>query len=1023
MPEDPTGNDNFKYGKEHPERDFKATESIEELGDMHLATENYSVALEYYTAALQKSVTSGSGDLVRIYRKISDCYRKKGMLNQAMAFLEDAKLNRAEDDEISEGIISCRRGIIYYEKGKIKEALREGCEAYKVLRISDAHREVAHTQLLIANCYSRMGKPEKAEQFFLDALSSYRRINDVVGESYVLNNLGLFHKNACRWGRALQFLSRALEICEETGLSRHEVRVRLNLGIVHLKNRDFAEAETAFTRVREMAKRIGDDLKYTRATLMLGVKETRTGHLLLAEKHLLEGRVKAEKNGYKREIALSDEFLGDYMFARGDYEGALENYGKAVLKAEEILPESDIVAETLRRKMSAHLALRNPERVISIGRKALEIANNCEEVHEIGFIERTMGKAYAMLGDHEKTKKYINSSIRIFLAVNNPHEAHRSGYYLGKHMHGKGGRKSLVTARKLIKESLSYFERTEEFEQAALCHFELAKVYHALDNVDESLLHVYEASHIAGEMGDRNFIRRLKRFRKKIERDVIKPSNPPKAEFSLPENFSNLLAGDSNLSGYLDYILNDLMIKLEAHHGFVSIYGNGSKDENPLVLARRGVSDNATVKITNWFRSSADEEISEESLVTDVDSDRRMAGVREVLPGGNAPVYFHPLVKDGKATGLLFFQSENGGAEVPRLGSIYDVVSTYAGFISFLIKGIICGGYAGAKNGEKTATGFESMITRDDKMLNLCNLAQKVASTDSTVLLMGETGTGKGLVAKAVHKLSPRRFGKFVHVNCAALPENILESELFGHVKGAFTGAVVNKQGLLVEAEGGTAFLDEIGKMPLSLQGKLLQFLDTSLVRQVGSNSMKEIDVRLIFASKVDLLTLCKQGKMLEDFYYRINDFPLTIPPLRERPDDIRLLADHYTRQHSRKMKKNVMGISAEAYEKLLSYDWPGNVRQLEKVIKRAIILVNANSPVTSAHLVFGSSVTASVKSQSEDTDASTLPEKIEALERRVIAESLKRNSWNRKAVSRSLSISYPTLLNKIRKYGITKGS
>jgi len=1023
MPEDPMGSDSFKFGREHPENNFKATESIEGLGDMHLATENYSVALEYYTAALQKSLASGSGDLVRIYRKISDCYRKKGMLKQAMAFLEDANLNRTEDDQISRGIISCRRGIIYYEKGKIKEALREGCEAYKVLRTSDEHREVAHTQLLIANCYSRMGKPEKAEQFFLDALSSYRRINDVVGESYVLNNLGLFHKNACRWGRALQFLNRALEICEETGLSRHEVRVRLNLGIVHLKKRDFAEAETAFTRVREMAKRTGDDLKYTRATLMLGVKETMTGHLLLAEKHLLEGRVKAEKNGYSREIALSDEFLGDYMFARGDYEGALENYGKAVMKAEEILPGSDIAAETLRRKMSAYLALKNPEEVVSVGKKALEIAKNCEEVHEIGFIERTMGKAYAMLGDHGKTKKYINSSIRVFLAVNNPYEAHRSGYYLGRHMHRQGGRKSLVTARKLIKESLSYFERTEEFEQAALCHFELARIYHALDNVDESLLHVYEASHIAGELGDRNFIRRLKRFRKKIERAAIEPASKSKGEFSLPENFSSLLAGDSNLSGYLDYILSDLMIKLEAHHGFVSIYGNSPRDEEPLVLARRGVSDKATIRITNWFRNKTDEEISEECLVTDVEGDRRISGVRGVLPGGNAPVYFHPLVKEGKTTGLLFFQSENGGAEAPRLGSIYDVVSTYAGFISFLIKGIICGTDAECKDTEKTVTGFESMITRDEGMLNLCNLAQKVASTDSTVLLMGETGTGKGLVAKAVHKLSTRRFGKFVHVNCAALPENILESELFGHVKGAFTGAVVNKQGLLAEADGGTAFLDEIGKMPLSLQGKLLQFLDTSRVRPVGSNTMKEIDVRLVFASKVDLLSLCKQGGMLEDFYYRINDFPLTIPPLRERPDDIRLLADHYTRQYSRKMNKNVMGISTEAYEKLLSYDWPGNVRELEKVIKRAIILVNGASPVTPVHLVFDSSVTGSGGDRSKSAEASTLPEKIEALESEVIAESLNRNSWNRKAASRSLGISYPTLLSKIRKYGITRGN
>jgi len=1015
MPDNPQGDEKFNYGGEHPEKGFSSTGSEEELGDMHLSTENYSVALEYYTKALQVNVEKDPESIVRIYRKISDCYRKKGMLSEAMAFLEDAELNCGEDDAISRAIIGCRRAIILFDQNCVKEALKEGCRAYRVLRITNRHQEVAHTQLLIANCYARMGDSDRCEQYSLDALSSYRRINDVVGESYVLNNLGLFHKNACRWGRSLHFLNRALEICEETGLTQHEVRVRLNLGIVYLKKRSFARAESEFERVREMAKRIGDDLRYTKATLMMGVKETRTGHLISAEKRILEAKVITEKKNYRREAALCDEFLGDYMFARGHYEEAAENYEKALKKAREILPESDVAAEILRRQVEVRVALKQPEEALSRGEEALKVARNCDELHEIGYIERAIGNAYALMKKTEKSKKYINSSIRVFLAVNNPYEAHISGYILANHLYSLGGRKMLAIARKLLKESLSYFKRSEEFEECARCHFSIARIARSLGNTDDCLVNIYEARHLARELGDRNFLRRIRRFRKKIEnRAVRNDSNKPVSSFNIPDRFPEAFSRDSNLSGYLNYILKDLMRKIEAYHGFVSIFKGGKK---PIVLARRGVSENISTRISDWFRNDGINEIGEmpeRILITNVEDDRRISGIRDILPGEKAPVYIYPILREGQTAGLLFFQSDIEESEPPRLGAIYDVVSTYAGFIGFLIKGIFFSTRSGESENEPKR-GFERVITCDENMIGLCNLARRVAETDSTVLLMGETGTGKGLIAEAIHDLSPRN-GKFVHLNCAALPADILESELFGHARGAFTGAVADKRGLFLEANGGTAFLDEIGKMPLELQGKLLQFLDTRRVRPVGSNQEEDVNVRLIFASKVDLLRLCRQGKMLEDFYYRINDFPMIVPPLRQRRDDIKLLAQQFMRKLAKKMNKNIIGISGEAMDKLVDYDWSGNVREVEKVMNRAVILADENSRISSPEIIFDSSVTGSRSSRGDDL---TLPERISKLEEGVILRTLEVNSWNRKAASETLGISYPTLLNKIKKYGL----
>jgi transcriptional regulator with PAS, ATPase and Fis domain len=263
--------------------------------------------------------------------------------------------------------------------------------------------------------------------------------------------------------------------------------------------------------------------------------------------------------------------------------------------------------------------------------------------------------------------------------------------------------------------------------------------------------------------------------------------------------------------------------------------------------------------------------------------------------------------------------------------------------------------------------------------------------------------------------MSRRRERKFVHVNCAALPEGLLESELFGHVKGAFTSAVSDKKGLLAEADGGTIFLDEIGKAPLPIQGKLLQFLDTSKIRPIGSNELRGIDVRIIFASKVDLLRLCREGGMLEDFYYRINDFPLTIPPLRERPEDIPLLARHYLDLYCASSQKKILGFSDEAMDLLRRYGWPGNVRELGKIIKRSVILAEENSLITPALLLFEIDEHGNNRMAADGS----LPEMVRGLERRLIGKALEKNAWNRKAAATELGISYPTLLKKIRDYDL----
>jgi two-component system response regulator PilR (NtrC family) len=239
--------------------------------------------------------------------------------------------------------------------------------------------------------------------------------------------------------------------------------------------------------------------------------------------------------------------------------------------------------------------------------------------------------------------------------------------------------------------------------------------------------------------------------------------------------------------------------------------------------------------------------------------------------------------------------------------------------------------------------GLDRIVGGSASMKRVFDLIHSIAPTSSTVLVNGESGTGKELVAKAIHALSPRRDAAFVSVNCAALPENLLESELFGHMKGAFTDAHQTKKGLFETAHRGTLMLDEVGEMPVSMQVKLLRALQEKRVRRVGATDEVEVDVRVIAATNRPLEAMVRERRFREDLFYRLNVIPINVPPLRDRREDIALLAEHFLRAFAKEMGKSMAGFSADAMERLISYAWPGNVRELENVVERAVAITSTD--------------------------------------------------------------------------------
>jgi len=302
-------------------------------------------------------------------------------------------------------------------------------------------------------------------------------------------------------------------------------------------------------------------------------------------------------------------------------------------------------------------------------------------------------------------------------------------------------------------------------------------------------------------------------------------------------------------------------------------------------------------------------------------------------------------------------------------------------------------------------------------MRRVLELARRAALSDATVLITGESGTGKGRVAGFIHESSPRRQGPLVAVNCGALPEHLLESELFGHKKGAFTGAISDAKGLFVAAGGGTLFLDEIGETSPSLQVRLLRALQERTIRPVGSTTDRKVDVRIIAATNQDLEALVREGTFRKDLYYRLRVVELEIPPLRERRDDLLPLARTFI---GRTCKENVCGpcaLSSEVLDQLLAYDWPGNVRELENAIERAVVLAEDQPVVRVEDLpreVRGASKTMVM---GDDDVIYTLAE----VEKRHILQTLERLHDNRKATASALGIGENTLWRRLKSYGMVR--
>jgi two-component system response regulator HupR/HoxA len=319
---------------------------------------------------------------------------------------------------------------------------------------------------------------------------------------------------------------------------------------------------------------------------------------------------------------------------------------------------------------------------------------------------------------------------------------------------------------------------------------------------------------------------------------------------------------------------------------------------------------------------------------------------------------------------------------------------------------------------------FEKLVYASEKMAELCDLAKQAATTELPILIQGETGTGKELLARAIHYNSPRRTSPLLIQNCGGMPDDLLQSELFGHKRGAFTGAISDRLGLFRAADGGTVFLDEISEVSPSFQVSLLRFLQEGEVKPLGSDKVEHCSVRIIAASNRSLKDMVARREFRQDLYFRLKGFELEVPPLRERRDDIAPLSEFFAAKHADGMGRKILGITASTIEKLSACDFPGNVRELENEIRRMVALAKDGEYITTRNMSASLLASAAARSRSDGPrgfvpEGATMKDRVESLEKQIVGSALLRNHWNQSRTAAELGLSRVGLSNKIKRYNL----
>ncbi len=830
------------------------------------------------------------------------------------------------------GLYHSLRSEASFFQTNYRQALEFGLKAARYLADLPLNRQYGRVQWVLSKAYSAMGDLRNADIRARDALAAFRRASDSLGQIDALNELARIAFIRNDYKDAVAFLEEALPMVGKD--ERKRTQLIGNLGRIRIQTGEWAISEQELGEAIEKAAAQGEEMSLVANYLSLGKLHIRRRQFTLAGHRLDDALEIISRLSLKREKIIYLEFAGDLAFQKGDAFKAKSHFSDAYQRGMALAPDSALVSQSGRRLAEAELVLDNIDDAMKYGQKALEVALMLGEKGEIGLAKRVIAQVFAARGDFVEALDAIRDAVEILRNEGDP-------YHIARALMAMAEIKALERSERSEKILLLYDEAYRIFKKLKLDYWMAETEYQAgvlscqHGNLSRGFKRLNRAEKVFAGLNDKVKVRAVNKFLKSLSEQAVALSVSSENEFKA---FGNLItpAEYSDIkSNSAEEILNVLLRRTGADRAIIY----SPEFEDLPVVSSVSLTSQQVRRFADGFGQLLGEEVSKKkpTLILDCRRDPYINELFADSPDVVASVMVVPIRMSDETTSYLYAEKLSKDNSLnPFSQTELNFAVGFSDLVAFkwaeVQKNRLLEDNLRLKRELQESAAFPNMITRDDAMLDVLAQVRQVVNSSISLSIEGETGTGKDLLARAIHYNSDRRDKRFISVNCAALPEPLLESELFGYRRGAFTGADRDKVGLFEEADGGTFFLDEIADMPLSIQANLLRVLENKEIVRLGDTVSITVDVRIVSATNRDLKEAMNEGQFRQDLYYRLTALTFRLPALRERRSDIPLLIQHFLRDSSKTLSPEVMKF-------LVAYDWPGNVRELENEVKKLVLL------------------------------------------------------------------------------------
>lgn len=890
----------------------------------------------------------------------------------------------------------------------------------------------------------------KAEDEFYDAEKLYSSINSISGLAATYNNLGVLTMHQCQWKETEKYFLKSLEL-EKQRYNLNGLSVCYsNLGSLLEDEGFFEKAIEHLNDALKIQKLLGDSYKITTFYFNIGVIYMHRGKYDEAADAFNNSLNIAIKFNLYRNVDAALNGLGALYFKSGDWAKAIDYYERALAKSKEknfiegLCQSYNNLGELYERRGESILAYDYYSKSLELLPDTSDDYLKAELYGNLGSVLSTLhrfGEAYKYLVESYDFFKSLNSIEKIlegslkqamyFYYTRNFESANyylefalekaeefNDDFQMGRCYYIKGlilKTNDIDAAIKSFKKAIELYVNSQNNFELGLTYYEYAELLLEKQDWEQALQILQSNTKIIEKFGAINFLEKNDILIQKIRTNYASELEESKQQESLLNKFYEITQHLNSIENYdvlLETALDKLVEFASADGGLFCLYKNPQVKDSWEYVTQHNINVNDPL-----YPSLL-------QLITDTFEDNENKNIKQphFAPALNNIVAFPLTVRNDKK-GVICMFSRYGSNYFSE--KMFNLISALCNQVIVIVENISFSNleksHAVIRQELAESSTYSNIIGKSEKLQKIFSIIDKIKDTPTTVLLEGLSGTGKELIARAIHYRSDRRNKKFVAQYCGALPETLLESELFGHVKGSFTGASHDKKGLFEIADGGTFFLDEIGDISLSTQAKLLRFLQEGEIKKVGSTRTDKVDVRVICATNIPLREKVEKGEFRLDLYYRLNVIRIDVPSLCERRTDIPLLAVHFLDKYTKKITKKVNGITDEAMKYLINYDWPGNIRQLENEIERAVTLADEDSFIKPNDLskeIFTYQQNTETISLLENR---TMKDAVEKLEREMIQRSLESSNWNQTRSAKELGLSRQGLIKKMQRYQIEK--